>query len=267
MTIYNINKNLKILLSIIVSMTIFAYGFACEAAIKTIAIAPFTNESGNSIGDKTAVDLECELYNELQNNKSYFSIKLADIPEGSYTDYTLYGKIFNAQIIPFDNLVYQGIKGKITAEIYVKDNITGKIIMSEIISGTYSERTRTPQDTADDVELMMAKAVMDISSKILNKMDFINPLVGEILKVNPEKEEILFNIGANDNIKKDDTYIVFEEGDPLINPETGEVIAVKDKILAKVKVKNIKAITSTAKIQEQFAKIKKGDKIKRLYED
>lgn len=264
-------KNIRYLLNIFILLLILLiHPISSEAAVKTIAIQHFQNGSEQQFfGELAADNLAAATYEGLKDNKNYTLANSTDT-----TDYVLGGRVINAEFIPFDFGIYKTVKAKVTTEIHLTEIKTGNVLTSEIVSGTASQlrfselnnlhSNLTPAELPFDSESLMKRAAVDTSKVILAKLDYINPLIGTVLKVNKDEKMVYFNIGTNDDkIQKGDTYIVFREGRPLVNPETGEFIALKKDVLAKIKIKRVKSNYAAGKIDEEFADFGKGDKVQR----
>ncbi len=263
-------RTLPYFISLFVLVALCTFSLPAQAEIKTVAVGNFIDTTNSLSGVISGITIDNTIYDNLKKNKNYSVVKLSELPNASYANYTLSGKIFNVQIIPFDFVVYAGIKAKVAIEMNVVDNRTGKIIMAETVYGTASaateERFLLKESFSPNEQALIIKACVDASNVILARMDYMNPLIGKVLKANLEEKIIYFDIGTDDNAKKGDKYVVFEEGMPLTNPETGEFIAIEDKILAEVKIKDIKSNYARAKITDRYGEIKKGAKVKKLHE-
>jgi len=117
------------------------------------------------------------------------------------------------------------------------------------------------EDLTEDYRSLIAdaikKSVFSLRKRI--KRDF--PVEGEVLDVISEKE-VLINLGSAYGIKPGQKLVVWWEGKPVKDPNTG-VITVPKREKGKIKVVEVSSgLTSIAKGSKKvIAKIKKGDKI------
>ena len=94
-------------------------------------------------------------------------------------------------------------------------------------------------------------------------MNKINPLSGEILSVDMISKKVYFNLGYENGVQLNDIYTVYEEGSPLIQPKTGQIIGVKEKLLGTIEIVEISKSYSVGKIKKQKDDFKRGNKVRR----
>jgi hypothetical protein len=70
-------------------------------------------------------------------------------------------------------------------------------------------------------------------------------LKGKIVKI-LDPYHIVINLGIKDGIKEDMKFIVYEEGDEIIDPETKNSLGKLENVKAKVKISHVQELMSTA---------------------
>lgn len=285
------------LCSLLFLMVVLNFHAISEATIKKVAVGDFVNAVHTEYGDMACNNLQSVVLSGLVQHKNYIvldrselyrilqkyglkslmqlkgdeAVKLGDI---SGADYTLIGTVIGAEVIPFDNVAYVGLKAKVTVEIHLVDNRTGIVLNSDIVSGTDSDivynrlndLTNTdilPEYFSTNANNLICNAATDAADKVLTEMNKINPLFGEILSVDMISEKVYFNLGYENGVQLNDIYTVYEEGAPLIQPQTGEFIGVKEKLLGTIEIVEVSKNYSVGKIKKQKGDFKRGNKVKR----
>lgn len=275
----------------------FIFPIVGETAVKKVAVGNFINAVHTEYGDMACNNLQSVVLSGLVQHKNYIildrselyrilqkyglkslmqlkgdeAVKLGEI---SGADYTLIGTVIGAEVIPFDNVAYVGLKAKVTFEIHLVDNRTGIVLNSDIVSGTDSDivynrlndLTNTdilPKYFSTNANNLICNAAMNAADKVLTEMNKINPLSGEILSVDMINEKVYFNLGYENGVQLNDIYTVYEEGDPLIQPQTGEVIGIKEKNLGTIEIIEVSKNYAVGKIKKQKDDFKRGNKVKR----
>ena len=275
----------------------FIFPIIGETAVKKVAVGDFINAVHTEYGDMACNNLQSVVLSGLVQHKNYIvldrselyrilqkyglkslmqlkgdeAVKLGEI---SGADYTLIGTVIGAEVIPFDNVAYVGLKAKVTFEIHLVDNRTGIVLNSDIVSGTDSDivynrlndLTNTdilPEYFSTNANNLICNAAMDAADKVLTEMNKINPLSGEILSVDMISEKVYFNLGYENGVQLNDIYTVYEEGAPLIQPQTGEVIGIKEKNLGTIEIIEVSKNYAVGKIKKQKDDFKRGNKVKR----
>lgn len=285
------------LCSLLFLMVVLNFHAISEAAVKKVAVGDFINAVHTEYGDMACNNLQSVVLSGLVQHKNYIildcselyrilqkygmkslmqlkgdeAVKLGDI---SGADYTLIGTVIGAEVIPFDNVAYVGLKAKVTVEIHLVDNRTGIVLNSDIVSGTDSDivynrlndLTNTdilPEYFSTNANNLICNAATDAADKVLTEMNKINPLSGEVLSVDMISEKVYFNLGYENGVQLNDIYTVYEEGAPLIQPQTGEVIGIKEKNLGTIEIIEVSKNYAVGKIKKQKGDFKRGYKVKR----
>lgn len=255
-----------------------------EAAIKKVAIGTFANGAKSRYGTLACSNLESNIFSGLVQNKNYEVVERAqldqifrelglqnsgvvdsksaiEIGNLSGADYTLVGKVLTAEVIPFDNILYRGYKGKVAFEMHFVDNKTGLVLYSDVISDTDSQMY-SPGVSVNE-RVLISGAAHNAAVKVLEKMNEITPLTGTVLNVDRAEDVVYFDLGYDNGVREGDTYTIYKEGTPLVHPVTGEILGIKETTLGTVKVKDVKSNYSIAEIKKEKSAFKTGDKIKR----
>lgn len=285
------------LCSLLFLMVVLNFHAISEAAVKKVAVGDFINAVHTEYGDMACNNLQSAVLSGLVQHKNYIildrselyrilqkygmkslmqlkgdeAVKLGEI---SGADYTLIGTVIGAEVIPFDNVAYVGLKAKVTVEIHLVDNRTGIVLNSDIVSGTDSDivynrlndLTNTdilPEYFSTNANNLICNAATDAADKVLTEMNKINPLSGEVLSVDMISEKVYFNLGYENGVQLNDIYTVYEEGAPLIQPQTGEVIGIKEKNLGTIEIIEVSKNYAVGKIKKQKDDFKRGNKVKR----
>jgi hypothetical protein len=90
------------------------------------------------------------------------------------------------------------------------------------------------------------------------------PLGGEILYVDPnDPEQAYLNIGSGKGVAIRQQLTVYTKGEPLIDPNTGEVLGYVPKMVGRVEVVEVQTDRlSRVRIIEGFGVVKKGNQVK-----
>lgn len=285
------------LCSLLFLMVVLNFHAISEAAVKKVAVGNFINAVHTEYGDMACNNLQSAVLSGLVQHKNYIVLDRSDLDEMlqemgiqdltkiegdkaiklgniSGSDYTLIGTVISAEVIPFDNVAYIGLKAKVICELHLVDNRTGIVLNSDIVSGTDSnifynrlnDLTNTdilPEYFSTNANNLICNAAIDAANKILAEMNEVNPLSGEILSVDMISEKVYFNLGYENGVQLNDIYTVYEEGAPLIQPQTGELIGVKEKLLGTIEIVEVSKNYSVGKIKKQKGDFKRGNKVKR----
>lgn len=270
---------------------------SAETAVKKVAVGNFINAVHTEYGDMACNNLQSAILSGLVQHKNYIVLDRSDLEEVlqgigiqnlaelegdkavqlgniSGTDYTLIGRVVSAEVIPFDNIAYVGLKAKVICELHLVDNRTGIVLNSNMVSGTDSsiiynrlnDLTNTdilPEYFSTNANNLVCNAATDAANKVLAEMNKINPLSGEILSVDMISKKVYFNLGYENGVQLNDIYTVYEEGSPLIQPKTGQIIGVKEKLLGTIEIVEISKSYSVGKIKKQKDDFKRGNKVRR----
>lgn len=274
------------LISLFIFIFFFSTNLVSEASTKVVALGTFVNGTKSNYGKLACTNLESNIFSELVRNKNYQVVERAqlhqilrelglqnsgvvdsssaiEIGKLCGADYTLMGSVIAAEIIPFDNIAYQGYKGKVSFEMHLVDNKTGLVLYSDTISDTDSQMY-TPGISASNIgRNLISGACRKAAEKIIDKMNELSPLTGTVLSIDKNEDVVYFDLGYDDGVQKDDIYTIYKEGAPLVHPDTGEILGIKETVLGTVKVTNVYSKYSIAEIKKEKSAFKPGDKIKR----
>lgn len=285
------------LYSLLLFVMILSLNTIGETAVKKVAVGNFINAVHTEYGDMACNNLQSAVLSGLVQHKNYIVLDRSDLDEMlqemriqdltkiegdkaiqlgniSGADYTLIGTVISAEVIPFDNVAYIGLKAKVVCELHLVDNKTGIVLNSNVVSGTDSsivynrlnDLTNTnilPEYFSTNANNLICNAATDAADKVLTEMNKINPLSGEVLSVDMISEKVYFNLGYENGVQLNDIYTVYEEGAPLIQPQTGEFIGVKEKLLGTIEIVEVSKNYSVGKIKKQKGDFKRGNKVKR----
>lgn len=277
-------KSILQLISLFVFMLILSGAFVSEASTKKVAVGTFANGAKSRYGSFACTNLETNIFSGLVQNRNYEVVEreqlnqifrelglqnsgvvdsksAIEIGHLSGADYTLVGKVITAEIIPFDNFLYRGYKGKVAFEMHLVDNKTGLVLYSDVISDTDSQMY-SPGVSVNQRNLISG-AARSAAAKVLEKMNEITPLTGTILNVDKAEDVVYFDLGYDNGVREGDIYTIYKESTPLIHPVTGEILGIKETTLGTVKVRDVKSNYSIAEIKKEKSVFKVGDKIKR----
>lgn len=275
-------KLVRMLLVLVALVTCFVTNDKVEAAKKTVAVTGVENNIGGSYARKAANDLDAELttvlvqcgmYNVVErgqldhvvrelglNSTGLISGKTA-IQFGQMTgsDYCVVGNIVAADVERFNNYLYKGTKAKVKFNFKFVDNKTGIIKIAEMIEG--SDTVSEFENKNPDKDMMLSNAAKDVAEQVLGKINAANPIVGNVLRVMDDK--IYFHLGSNNGVRKGETFIIYREGELLIDPITGEIIGVSEEVLGTLKVEEVKPQYSIGKIKKRKGNIDNNCKVRR----
>lgn len=288
---------MKQFICLLLFIFMLTFSISAETAVKKVAVGNFINAVHTKYGDMACNNLQSAVLSGLVQHKNYIVLDRSDLDEFlqeagiqnlaelegdkavqlgniSGADYTLIGKIISAEVIPFDNVAYVGLKAKVVCELHLVDNRMGIVLNSNMVSGTDSsiiynrlnDLTNTdilPEYFSTNANNLVCNAATDAANKVLAEMNKINPLSGEILSVDMISKKVYFNLGYENGVQLNDIYTVYEEGSPLIQPKTGQIIGVKEKLLGTIEIVEISKSYSVGKIKKQKDDFKRGNKVRR----
>ena len=145
----------------------------------------------------------------------------------------------------------------VAIDVRIYDTTTGEIVISEPVEDTVETTAlnvgvvykdlafggggfeKTPLGTATRGVINRAVEI------IINKMKGI-PWQGNVVTVRNGK--VYINAGSNDNVKEGDVFVIYEEGEELIDPATGLSLGAEETELGKIKVFSVKEKFSIAEI-------------------
>ena len=255
-------------------------GNTSYAAKKIIALPGIHSNMGYD-GDRAAKDFESQLIGVLISSGQYDVVErdrldevLSEMGLGatglisednaiqfgelSGADYTLTGSLLDARIVPFDNILYSGKKAVAKFDIRLVDNRTGKIIFAEIVEGS---KTVAKELGGLDGTASISEAVNDAAKEVIKLLNEKNPLTGNVAHVTDS--QVYLDLGSDNGVRVGEKFIVYREGQPIMNPVTHELIAVEENNVGMVKIVEVKSNYSICSFSNGKGQIKVGDKVKR----
>ena len=275
-------KCLRLLLVMVAFITCFGNSVDAEAAKKTVAVTGVENNIGDSYARKAAADLDAELTTVLVQCGMYNVVERGQLDHvvrelGLHTtglingktaiqfgqmtgaDYSVIVNIVAADVGSFNNHLYKGTKAKIKFNFKFVDNKTGMIKIAEMIEGT--DTVSEFENKYPDKDMMLGNAAKEVAEQVLEKINEANPIAGNVLRVMGDK--IYFHLGANSGVRKGETFVIYREGELLMDPVTGDILGVEEEIVGSLKVEEVKPQYSVGKIKNSKGKIDKTCKVKR----
>lgn len=284
-------------ISLAVFVMILGTSLVSEAAIKTVAVGNFIDGTHSRYGKMICEQLQSSIQNGLVQNKNYTVVERSNLDQIfrelglqnsgvvnsssaieignlSGADYTLMGKVVEAEINPYNNLAYEGLKAKVAVSVQIVDNETGQVLSSDMVSDTDSSATKNnlkkfiksdlvPGHMSVNSDSLIYNAAEKVANKVLERMNKINPLVGMVVAVKPNEDTVTFDLGYEDGVKEGDIYTIYAEAEPIVHPVTGEILGVDEKYVGTVKVEEVRNNLSIAKIKDCEVTPMVKDKVKR----
>ena len=284
-------------ISLAVFVMILGTSLVSEAAMKTVAVGNFIDGTNSRYGKMICEQLQSSIQNGLVQNKNYTVVERSNLDQIfrelglqnsgvvdsssaieignlSGADYTLMGKVVEAEINPYNNLAYEGLKAKVAVSVQIVDNETGQVLSSDMVSDTDSSATKNnlkkfiksdlvPGHMSVNSDSLIYNAAEKVANKVLERMNDMNPLVGMVVAVNTDEDTVTFDLGYDDGVKKGDIYTIYTETEPIVHPVTGEILGVDEKYVGTVKVEEVRNNRSIAKIKDCDVTPMKKDKIRR----
>lgn len=284
-------------ISLAVFVMILGTSLVSEAAMKTVAVGNFIDGTNSRYGKMICEQLQSSIQNGLVQNKNYTVVERSNLDQIfrelglqnsgvvnsssaieignlSGADYTLMGKVVEAEINPYNNLAYEGLKAKVAVSVQIVDNETGQVLSSDMVSDTDSSATKNnlkkfiksdlvPGHMSVNSDSLIYNAAEKVANKVLERMNKINPLVGMVVAVKPNEDTVTFDLGYEDGVKEGDIYTIYAEAEPIVHPVTGEILGVDEKYVGTVKVEEVRNNLSIAKIKDCEVTPMVKDKVKR----
>lgn len=284
-------------ISLAVFVMILGTSLVSEAAMKTVAVGNFIDGTHSRYGKMICEQLQSSIQNGLVQNKNYTVVERSNLDQIfrelglqnsgvvnsssaieignlSGADYTLMGKVVEAEINPYNNLAYEGLKAKVAVSVQIVDNETGQVLSSDMVSDTDSSATKNnlkkfiksdlvPGHMSVNRDSLIYNAAEKVANKVLERMNKINPLVGMVVAVKPNEDTVTFDLGYEDGVKEGDIYTIYAEAEPIVHPVTGEILGVDEKYVGTVKVEEVRNNLSIAKIKDCEVTPMVKDKVKR----
>ncbi len=259
----------------------FLAGDTSFAAKKIVAVMP-VEASGAHLQQKAARELEAHLETILVQSGCYevaertnmnnilheqglsssglVGANAIEFGNLSGADYTILGSVVAADVAPFNNILYNGIRGVVKFNFKFVDNRTGIIKIAEMVEG--SKSVSAFEGGSGDPDVLISNATSDAAKNIMKLINKHNPVTGTVIYVNDE--QLYVDLGFENGLKEGDKLVAYRDGKPIIHPVTQELIAVEEVELGKVKVKEVKESHSVCTITDGKGLIKTGDKVKRV---
>ena len=284
-------------ISLAVFVMILGTSLVSEAAMKTVAVGNFIDGTQSRYGKMICEQLQSSIQNGLVQNKNYTVVERSNLDQIfrelglqnsgvvnsssaieignlSGADYTLMGKVVEAEINPYNNLAYEGLKAKVAVSVQIVDNETGQVLSSDMVSDTDSSATKNnlkkfiksdlvPGHMSVNSDSLIYNAAEKVANKVLERMNKINPLVGMVVAVKPNEDTVTFDLGYEDGVKEGDIYTIYAEAEPIVHPVTGEILGVDEKYVGTVKVEEVRNNLSIAKIKDCEVTPMVKDKVRR----
>lgn len=284
-------------ISLAVFVMILGTSLVSEAAMKTVAVGNFIDGTHSRYGKMICEQLQSSIQNGLVQNKNYTVVERSNLDQIfrelglqnsgvvnsssaieignlSGADYTLMGKVVEAEINPYNNLAYEGLKAKVAVSVQIVDNETGQVLSSDMVSDTDSSATKNnlkkfiksdlvPGHMSVNRDSLIYNAAEKVANKVLERMNKINPLVGMVVAVKPNEDTVTFDLGYEDGVKEGDIYTIYAEAEPIVHPVTGEILGVDEKYVGTVKVEEVRNNLSIAKIKDCEVTPMVKDKVRR----
>lgn len=266
----------KILACCTVIIGLFGLGYNVSAEKKVIAVMDVTAASRTPMANMAREDMYQSLVTALVHDGKFIVVerqqlgtvlKELNLHETGLIDpstviemghmtgsqYTFIGNIVSAEVIPFENLLYNGMKAKIKLNYKIIDNKTGRLMKSEIVEASSS--TNDVRGIKQKGRILISRAVKEIAEKVLKKMRTINPLDMCIVEI--EDKNVYINVGIEDGIKEGDIILVLKQGKKLVDPKTGEDLGCTEQLVGKMKVKTVYEKYAVCEIKSGEKKINK----------
>ena len=284
-------------ISLAVFVMILGTSLVSEAAMKTVAVGNFVDGTHSRYGKMICEQLQSSIQNGLVQNKNYTVVERSNLDQIfrelglqnsgvvnsssaieignlSGADYTLMGKVVEAEINPYNDLAYEGLKAKVAVSVQIVDNETGQVLSSDMVSDTDSSATKNnlkkfiksdlvPGHMSVNSDSLIYNAAEKVANKVLERMNKINPLVGMVVAVKPNEDTVTFDLGYEDGVKEGDIYTIYAEAEPIVHPVTGEILGVDEKYVGTGKVEEVRNNLSIAKIKDCEVTPMVKDKVKR----
>ena len=284
-------------ISLAVFVMILGTRLVIYVAMKTVAVGNFIDGTHSRYGKMICEQLQSSIQNGLVQNKNYTVVERSNLDQIfrelglqnsgvvnsssaieignlSGADYTLMGKVVEAEINPYNNLAYEGLKAKVAVSVQIVDNETGQVLSSDMVSDTDSSATKNnlkkfiksdlvPGHMSVNSDSLIYNAAEKVANKVLERMNKINPLVGMVVAVKPNEDTVTFDLGYEDGVKEGDIYTIYAEAEPIVHPVTGEILGVDEKYVGTVKVEEVRNNLSIAKIKDCEVTPMVKDKVKR----
>jgi len=257
-----------------------------QAAKKVIAVVDVVNQTNYTEGSTAATQFQGEVTSRLVQSGAFGVVERAQLNyvlrelnlhqtgliEGQTAialgnkvgaEYTFIANLIELNAGIVDHFAYNALNGRVAFNCKVVDNKTGYVKISEVVKGSQSQHIG-PKDRpqASQINNLLAGAVREAAKSIADKIyEFGSAVTATVMRVNGDKAYV--NLSTEQGARIGGLYVAFKEGQPLIDPASGDVIGVEEEELGFLKVIEVKGNYCVMQIKKGEGKIKAGCKIKR----
>ena len=278
-------KLLRCTFALIVAVMLIGMTVSSEAAKKTIAVMPLENVSGYP-EQRVAEIMTEQLCVVLANSGNYNVVERAQMskimnesgfqsvagdPNSTVkagkllgANYSLIGKVTMAEVINTasnelkkhlfgkskNSILMHPFRGKISLDFRFVNNETGETIFAATVEGSKSGKT---------TESALHAACKNAAENALKEIQSQNPFSAKIVAV--EGNLIYIDQGNGSGLFKDETLIIFKEGNPIIVDD--KIVGMVQKNVGSAKVIEVNAEYSICKVIDYVENIKKDYFVKR----
>lgn len=275
-------KYFCVVLSLLIAVFFVGNISFCEASKKVIAVTTIVNSCGGSYGRLAAQDIENQMTTLLVKSGMYDVVERTHLDRvikelclqdtgliyentaiefGQLTgaDFTLVGNVTGAEVFTSNNLLYKSTKAKVKFNFRFIDNKTGKVKISEMIEG--SNTSSEFENKHPSKKQLMSNAVNDLSRKIVDKINELNPLSGTVVEISGGT--VYIDLGSDSGVRQGEEYTIYREGKVIYHPITGDILGVEEEFVGTMKITDVKSNYAVGKLKKNEGAVKKGDKVKR----
>lgn len=268
-------KRILVILTLMLSLAVSAF-----ADKQVIAVWDIANGCGSRLGAKVAQDFKAELTTALVNSGAYTVVErgqlksvlkefafqqsgmvdpatAVQIGKMSGAGLTFVGNVVTATVGHQDNFVYKSIKAKVKLNYKIIDNKTGVIKASKMVEGN----TSVMASQRPNPDLLLFNAVQEVVEQVTEVLTDINPLSGLVMKVSGKK--VYINVGANQGVNVGDIYVIYREGEALVDPTTGDILGVEEDEIGSMKVTEVMPKYCVATLKKAKEKVTPKMKVRR----
>lgn len=275
-------KYMKVMVMVVALLCSFSSDMRCEAAKKVVAVPEVVNSCGSSYGRLAAQELESQLTTVLVQSGNYAVVERSQLSKvlneiglqntgmivgdtaiqfGQLVgaEYTIVGNVIGADVAKFSKFLYGGIKAKVKFHFKFIDNKTGQIKIAEVIEG--SKTVSEFEDSSADREMLLSGAVGEVSHKIIDCIEKINPVIGTVVEISGDT--VYIDMGTEKGVREGAKYVIYREGKIIKHPVTGEILGATEESIGEMEITDAKPNYSAGVVKKSERAIKRGDKVKR----
>lgn len=251
---------------------------AYAAVQKTAAVLPFADVSGQRLGKYVTDTLLTGLfqrrpYQLVERSRLESIIKeqklgrsgiidplaAASIGRVAGADYTIMGSVKSAVMHSTYVVLGNQFTAKVVLAVQIIDNTTGEIIFAEEAEGKDSVLQVKPftKEKAD-----MKKAADNAAAKLVDQIAALHPVEGKIAGLHDGL--VYVNLGSEDGVKKGDTFLVYQEGAPIFDPDSGVILSRKKIAVGTIVITEIEPKAAIGICKEASCNIEVGQVVKRM---